>query len=189
VYKYIKHTLDFLLSLIGFILISPIFLFLWLLLAIVNEGAGAFFTQERPGIREKIFKLYKFKSMTDEVDAEGKLLPDAQRLTKIGRFIRKTSLDELPQLWNMLIGDMSLVRPRPCLFNQTELLEECGKRGVYYHLPGITSLIQINEIDYIHPVLLAKTDAEMPKDLPYKNTSTTSSPQFSAKYRGNRVKE
>ncbi len=89
--NYIKRILDFLLSLIGFILISPVFLLLWLLLAIVNKGEGAFFFQERPGKDEKIFKVIKFKTMTDKRDKNGNLLPDAERLTKIGKFVRSTS--------------------------------------------------------------------------------------------------
>lgn len=141
--NYIKRILDFISALIGFVVISPMFLFLWLLLAIANKGAGAFFTQERPGKEEKIFKLYKFKSMTDEVDAEGNLLPDAQRLTKIGRFIRKTSLDELPQLLNVIKGDMSLVGPRPLLVQYLPLYNDFQKRR-HEVRPGITGWAQVN---------------------------------------------
>ncbi len=113
-YRYfIKRIIDFFLSLIGFIIISPIFLILWIWLSIANKGAGAFFFQERPGKNEKIFKVIKFKTMTDELDSNGNLLPDAVRLTKIGKFIRSTSLDEIPQLLNVMKGDMSLIGPRP----------------------------------------------------------------------------
>ncbi len=105
--NYIKRIIDLLLAVIGFLIISPVFLLLWLLLAVANKGAGAFFTQPRPGKNERIFRVIKFKTMTDERDSEGNLLPDAQRLTPVGKFIRKTSLDEIPQLINVLKGDMS----------------------------------------------------------------------------------
>ena len=116
IYKlYIKRVIDFTISGLALIILSPIILILWIWLTFANKGAGAFFFQERPGKDEKIFKIYKFKSMTDERDTEGNLLPDVKRLTKIGKFIRKTSLDELPQLWNVFKGDMSLIGPRPLL--------------------------------------------------------------------------
>ena len=110
---FFKRFFDFTLSLLGLLILSPVFLVLWLLLAIANKGAGAFFTQERPGKNEKIFKVIKFKTMTDECDAEGNLLPDTQRLTKTGTLVRSTSLDEIPQLLNVVKGDMSLIGPRP----------------------------------------------------------------------------
>ncbi len=112
---------------------------LWLHFA--NKGAGAFFTQERPGKDGKIFKIVKFKSMTDERDAEGRLLPDAQRLTKVGRFVRSTSIDELPQLWNVFIGDMSLIGPRPLLPQYLPLYstEQARRHEVR---PGITGYAQ-----------------------------------------------
>lgn len=112
-------------------------------LTIANKGAGAIFTQERPGKDEKIFKLYKFKSMTDERDAEGNLLPDAQRLTKAGCFVRKTSLDELPQLWNVLRGDMSFIGPRPLLVRYLPLYSKEQKRR-HEVRPGITGWAQVN---------------------------------------------
>ena len=107
--NFFKRVFDFTLSLIGLIIISPVFLLLWLLLAVPNKGAGAFFTQERPGKDERIFRVIKFKTMTDERDAEGNLLPDVQRLTKIGKFVRSTSLDEIPQLLNVIENNISLV--------------------------------------------------------------------------------
>ena len=113
--NYFKRFLDFVLSLAGLIVISPIFIVVWIWLTIANEGAGAFFFQERPGRDEKIFRVIKFKSMNDKKGADGKLLPDKDRLTKVGAFVRKTSLDEIPQLINVLKGDMSLVGPRPLL--------------------------------------------------------------------------
>lgn len=106
-----------------------------------NKGAGAFFKQERPGKNGKIFKVVKFKTMTDERDADGRLLPDAQRLTKVGRFVRSTSIDELPQLWNVLIGDMSLIGPRPLLVQYLPLYspEQARRHEVR---PGITGWAQ-----------------------------------------------
>lgn len=113
-YKYFfKRFLDFWISLIALICISPILLIVTIWLHFANKGAGAFFFQPRPGKGEKIFKVIKYKTMTDERDANGKLLPDARRLTKVGRFVRSTSIDELPQLINVLKGDMSLIGPRP----------------------------------------------------------------------------
>lgn len=115
-YKYFfKRLFDFLLSLIALIVISPILLVVSFWLHFANKGAGAFFTQDRPGKDGKIFKVIKFKTMTDARDAEGKLLPDEKRLTKVGKFVRSTSIDELPQLINVLKGDMALIGPRPLL--------------------------------------------------------------------------
>lgn len=106
-----------------------------------NKGAGAFFFQERPGKNGKIFKVVKFKTMTDEKDADGKLLPDAQRLTKVGRFVRSTSIDELPQLWNVFIGDMSLIGPRPLLVKYLPLYSPTQARR-HEVRPGITGWAQ-----------------------------------------------
>lgn len=108
-----------------------------------NKGAGAFFFQERPGKNEKIFRLVKFKSMTDECDTKGKLLPEARRLTKVGSFIRKTSIDELPQLWNVFKGDMSLIGPRPLLPKYLSLYSEEQHRR-HHVRPGITGWAQVN---------------------------------------------
>ena len=112
---FFKRVLDFSISLIVLICISPILLVVTIWLHFANKGAGAFFFQDRPGMNGKIFKVIKFKTMTDERDVEGNLLSDAQRLTKVGRFVRSTSLDELPQLFNVLKGDMSLIGPRPLM--------------------------------------------------------------------------
>ena len=112
---FFKRFLDFWISLIVVILISPILLLVAIWLHFANKGAGAIFTQDRPGKDGKIFKVIKFKTMTDERDAEGNLLPDEQRLTKVGKFVRSTSIDELPQLINVLKGDMALIGPRPLL--------------------------------------------------------------------------
>ena len=113
--KFIKRGLDFIFSLVALICLSPVLLVVTIWLHFANKGAGAFFLQERPGKDAKIFKIIKFKTMTDERDADGKLLPDAQRLTRVGRFVRSTSIDELPQLVNVVKGDMSLIGPRPLL--------------------------------------------------------------------------
>ena len=112
---FFKRFFDFLISLIVLICISPILLLVTFWLHFANKGTGAFFFQERPGKNAKIFKVIKFKTMTDERDADGNLLPDTQRLTKVGKFIRSTSVDELPQLINVLKGDMALIGPRPLL--------------------------------------------------------------------------
>ena len=113
--QFFKRVIDFTIALVALLVIWPILLIIYIWLTIANKGAGALFYQERPGKDGKIFKVIKFKTMTDERDAEGKLLPDADRLTKVGRFVRSTSIDELPQLINVLKGDMALIGPRPLL--------------------------------------------------------------------------
>jgi lipopolysaccharide/colanic/teichoic acid biosynthesis glycosyltransferase len=144
VYKhFFKRIIDFILSLIGFIIISPIFIVVWIWLTIANKGAGAFFFQERPGKDEKIFRVIKFKTMTDDRDASGNLLPDAERLTSVGRFGRSTSLDEIPQLLNVIKGDMSLIGPRPLLVQYLPLYNESQKRR-HEVRPGITGWAQVN---------------------------------------------
>src|SRR5690554_3873355 len=138
-----KRIIDFTLSLIGFIIISPVYIIVWIWLTIANKGAGALFFQERPGKDEKIFKVIKFKTMTDERDASGKLLPDAERLTKVGRFVRSTSLDEIPQLINVIKGDMSLIGPRPLRTYYLPLYNKTQKRR-HEVRPGITGWAQVN---------------------------------------------
>jgi lipopolysaccharide/colanic/teichoic acid biosynthesis glycosyltransferase len=141
-YKYFfKRFLDFWISLIALICISPILLIVTIWLHFANKGAGAFFFQERPGKNAKIFKVIKFKTMTDEHDSEGKLLPDAVRLTKIGKFVRSTSIDELPQLINVLKGDMALIGPRPLLVQYLPLYskEQARRHEVR---PGISGWAQ-----------------------------------------------
>lgn len=141
--NFLKRVFDFFISLIALICISPILLVVTIWLHFANKGAGAFFFQERPGKNEKIFKVIKFKSMTDERDAEGNLLPNERRITKVGRFIRKTSLDELPQLINVLRGDMALIGPRPLL---PEYLPYYTEREKLRHTvrPGISGWAQVN---------------------------------------------
>lgn len=141
--KFFKRFVDFVFSLLGFIIISPVFLLLWIWLSIANKGAGAFFFQNRPGKKEKLFKIIKFKTMTDERDSNGNLLPDAQRLTKVGKFVRSTSLDEIPQLLNVIKGDMSLIGPRPLLVKYLPLYDEI-QRCRHNLRPGITGWAQVN---------------------------------------------
>lgn len=140
---FFKRFFDFCISLTALIVLSPFLLVITLWLMIANKGAGAFFTQERPGKDAKIFKVIKFKSMTDERDADGKLLPNDKRITKVGAFIRKTSIDELPQLINVLKGDMALIGPRPLMPRYLQLYspEQARRHDVR---PGITGWAQVN---------------------------------------------
>lgn len=140
---FFKRVIDFTIVLLALLVIWPVLLVITVWLHFANKGAGAFFTQERPGKDGKIFKVIKFKSMTDERDADGNLLPDAQRLTKVGSFVRKTSIDELPQLINVLKGDMALIGPRPLLVQYLPLYtkEQARRHEVR---PGITGWAQCN---------------------------------------------
>ena len=138
-----KRIFDFCISLVTLICISPILLVVTIWLHFANKGAGAFFFQDRPGKNGKIFKVIKFKTMTDERDAEGNLLPDAQRLTKVGRFVRSTSLDELPQLINVFKGDMALIGPRPLLPIYLQLFDETQARR-HEVRPGISGWAQVH---------------------------------------------
>ena len=138
---HIKRILGFSISLLALICLSPLLLVVTVWLHFANKGAGAFFLQERPGKDAKIFKIIKFKTMTDERDADGNLLPDAQRLTRIGRFVRSASIDELPQLFNVLKGEMALIGPRPLLVEYLPLYstEQARRHEVR---PGITGWAQ-----------------------------------------------
>lgn len=140
---FFKRLLDILISSIALLLIGWFLLLVAIFLHFANKSAGAFFFQERPGKDEKIFKVIKFKTMTDERDAEGKLLPDAQRLTKVGKFVRSTSIDELPQLINVLKGDMSLIGPRPLLVEYLPLYNDVQRRR-HEVRPGMTGWAQVN---------------------------------------------
>ena len=139
----IKRIFDFSLALLAILCLSPILIIVTVWLHYANKGAGAFFFQERPGKDEKIFKVVKFKSMTDERDEDGNLLPDKQRLTPIGKFIRKTSIDELPQLFNVFIGNMALIGPRPLLVKYLSLYSPEQHRR-HEVRPGITGWAQVN---------------------------------------------
>lgn len=136
-----KRIIDFCIALVALLVIWPILLVIYIWLTIANKGAGAFFLQERPGLNGRIFKIIKYKTMTDERDAEGNLLPDKDRLTKVGKFVRSTSIDELPQLINVLKGDMALVGPRPLLPEYLPLysIEQARRHEVR---PGITGWAQ-----------------------------------------------
>ena len=140
--RYIKRPMDFILSLIAIIVLSPVFLVVAVLVR-VKLGSPIIFKQERPGLNEKIFTLYKFRSMTDERDENGELLPNNLRLTKFGKFLRASSLDELPELFNILCGDMSIVGPRPLLVEYLPLYNEIQKHR-HDVRPGLTGFAQVN---------------------------------------------
>lgn len=141
--RFFKRFFDFCIALVSLVCLSPLLLAVTIWLHFANRGAGAFFLQERPGKDAKTFKIIKFKTMTDEKDADGNLLPDAQRLTKVGKFVRSTSIDELPQLWNVLKGDMALIGPRPLRTHYLPLYspEQTRRHEVR---PGITGWAQCN---------------------------------------------
>lgn len=140
---FFKRFIDFLISFLALLCISPIFILVTIWLYFANKGAGAFFLQERPGLNGRIFKIIKFKTMSDERDTNGKLLPNEKRITKIGSFLRKTSIDEIPQLINVLKGDMALIGPRPLMPRYLKLYssEQARRHEVR---PGITGWAQVN---------------------------------------------
>lgn len=157
--RYVKRGLDILLSGVGLLLLSPILLAICILVR-CKLGSPVIFKQERPGYREKIFTLKKFRTMTDERDAEGNLLPDEKRLTKFGSFLRKTSLDELPELWNIFVGDMSLVGPRPLLVSYLPYYTEREKLR-HTVRPGLTGLAQVSGRNFL------EWDKRLEKDVEY----------------------
>jgi len=161
------RLLDIIFSTVGILLLLP------LLFAIMMIGwyetRLPLFRQERVGRYQKIFILVKFRTMWPETVSDASHLVKSSAITPFGSFLRRTKLDELPQLWNVLKGEMSLVGPRPCLFNQQELIDEREKRGVYQVLPGITGLAQVQGIDMSTPQLLAEMDAKMLKELSLKH--------------------
>ena len=140
--KFVKRMLDFILALLAMLVLAPIMIVVWCLVKI-KLGSPAIFKQERPGKNGKVFKLYKFRTMTDERDENGELLPDDVRLTKFGKVLRSTSLDELPELWNIIKGDMSIVGPRPLLVRYLPLYNERQARR-HEVRPGFTGLAQVN---------------------------------------------
>lgn len=157
------RLLDFFFSLLGLVFGFPVLLILWVI-GFFDTGSPLF-RQERVGRNKKPFTLVKFRTMKKGTASVASHLASADAITPFGNFLRKTKLDELPQLWNVLKGEMSLVGPRPCLFNQEELIQEREKRGVLGARPGITGLAQVNEIDMSTPVLLAETDQRMIESL------------------------
>lgn len=151
--------LDFSFSLLGLVFGSPILVILYVI-GLFDTGSPIFW-QKRVGRHKKPFVLVKFRTMTVDTASVASHLASNASITRFGRFLRRTKLDELPQLWNVLKGEMSLVGPRPCLFNQEELIAERESRGVLMARPGITGLAQVNDIDMSTPQLLAETDATM----------------------------
>ena len=157
------RTLDIFFSIIGLIIFFPLILIITILSW--TDTRSPFFYQKRVGINKKVFLLIKFRTMKLKTASVGTHLVDKSLITPIGYFLRLTKIDELPQLLNVLNGDMSLVGPRPCLINQKKLIAERNKRKVYKVLPGITGLSQLKGVDMSTPVLLAKTDCEMIKKM------------------------
>lgn len=159
--RFVKRPMDFILSLLAIIILSPILITVAILVRI-KLGSPVLFKQKRPGLNEKIFTMYKFRTMTDEKDENGELLPDSIRLTKLGKMLRATSLDELPGLFNILKGDMSIVGPRPLLISYLPYYTELEKQrhGVR---PGLTGLAQINGRNFL------KWDERLGKDVEYVN--------------------
>jgi O-antigen biosynthesis protein WbqP len=159
----VLRFLDMAIATVGLVFGSPVLALLYLL-GLFDTGSPLFL-QTRVGRFQRPFTLVKFRTMRLNAASVATHLADARAVTKIGAVLRKTKLDELPQLWNVLLGDMSLVGPRPCLFNQTELIAERSARNVFDIRPGITGLAQIQGIDMSTPVLLAETDAKLLVDL------------------------
>lgn len=157
--NYIKRLIDIVISAVGLIILSPVLIILCILVRI-KLGKPILFTQERPGKDEKIFKLYKFRSMTDKRDETGKLLPDSERLTHFGRILRKTSLDELPELFNILKGDMSIIGPRPLLVSYLPYYTE-EERLRHTVRPGLSGLAQVSGRNFID------WDKRLEKDVEY----------------------
>ena len=159
------RLLDIFLSFFGLFVFSPI-LFLVMTLGYFDTRSPLFF-QKRVGVNKKIFVLVKFRTMRVDADSVGTHLSDPSFITPLGQFLRISKIDELPQLWNVLKGEMSLVGPRPCLPNQKKLIDERVKRGIYGVRPGITGLAQIQGIDMSTPKLLAQTDLKMIKKMSF----------------------
>ncbi len=157
------RILDFLFSILGLLFGAPVLLVIYVI-GLFDSGSPVF-RQVRVGREQTPFTLFKFRTMRPDTVSVASHLADASAITPLGAFLRRTKLDELPQLWNVLMGDMSLVGPRPCLFNQIELINERQQRGVFKARPGITGLAQVNNVDMSTPKLLAETDADMLKNL------------------------
>ena len=162
---FLKRVLDILVSGMGLICLSPVLLVVSVLVR-VKLGSPVIFKQERPGLNEKIFTLKKFRTMTDERDADGNLLPDAIRLTKFGKFLRSTSLDELPELWNIFCGDMSLIGPRPLLVSYLPYYTE-RERLRHTVRPGLTGLAQVSGRNFLEWDKRLEKDAEYVENLSF----------------------
>jgi len=182
----VLRVFDFLLSFMGLLFGFPVLLVIFLI-GLFDTGSPLF-VQERVGRGEKPFKLVKFRTMSKDTASVASHLASSSSITKLGGFLRRTKLDELPQLWNVLMGDMSLVGPRPNLFNQEELINERKVLGVYDFRPGITGLAQIKDIDMSTPELLAKTDAEMISTMSVANYFKYIFLTFAGKGQGDRVR-
>ncbi len=180
------RLLDIMFSLLGLIFGLPIFMLIYLI-GLLDTGKPLFF-QERVGRNLRPFILVKFRTMNVETESVASHLASATSITQIGHFLRRTKLDELPQLWNVLKGEMSLVGPRPCLFNQKELLLERQNKGVFNYRPGITGKAQVANIDMSTPQLLAKVDAEMLNDLTVKDYFNYIIQTVTGKGQGDKIK-
>ena len=176
---------DFTFALLGLIFAFPVLLAIYVL-GLFDTGSPLF-RQERVGRHQKPFVLVKFRTMKIDTASVASHLASSASITRMGAFLRKTKLDELPQLWNVLKGEMSLVGPRPCLFNQEELIVERNKHGVFKVRPGITGLAQVNTIDMSTPKLLAETDAKMIESLTLKDYFTYILQTVTGKGSGDRV--
>lgn len=165
--KYIKRLLDISLSFIALLILSPIYIIAAILVKL-KLGSPILFTQDRPGLNERVFKMYKFRTMTSEVDEDGHLLPDDVRLTSFGKFLRSTSLDELPELFNILKGDMSIIGPRPLLVKYLPLYNEEQKHR-HDVRPGLTGLAQVNGRNTITWEDKFKYDVEYARNITFKN--------------------
>ncbi|WP_286714645.1 sugar transferase [Marinobacter sp. tcs-11] len=180
------RVLDILFATLGLVFGLP-FLVAIYVVGLLDTGSPLF-RQERVGRCKKPFILVKFRTMAPETKSVASHLADSSSITPVGRFLRRTKLDELPQLWNVLKGEMSLVGPRPCLFNQVELIQERESRGVLDARPGITGLAQVNDIDMSTPQLLAETDAAMLRSLDLKHYFRYILQTVTGKGAGDRVK-
>lgn len=179
------RILDFFFSLLGLICASPVLLVL-VIIGLFDTGSPIF-RQVRVGRDQKPFTLVKFRTMKRDTASVASHLANASAITPFGSFLRRSKLDELPQLWNVLKGEMSLVGPRPCLFNQEELIQERALRHVFTVRPGITGLAQVNTIDMSTPVLLAETDAKMIESLTLRDYFTYILQTITGKGAGDRV--
>jgi lipopolysaccharide/colanic/teichoic acid biosynthesis glycosyltransferase len=181
------RLLDFVFAVLGLVVASP--LLIVLTIAGWFDTGSPLFRQKRVGRYKNPFTLVKFRTMKPETADVASHLADASAVTPLGRFLRRTKLDELPQLWNVLKGEMSLVGPRPCLFNQQELIDAREQLGVFAARPGITGLAQVNEIDMSTPELLAQTDARMLGSLGMKDYFTYILMTVTGKGSGDRISE